>query len=147
MRGKCLALKYNVTKELPKKRKSKRTKKYGNVYWVERKNGCILFHRREERGLLGGMLGLPTSHWECEQAKHPQYIENPVALNAMVEHTFSHFDLKLNLFKAEISEEHVSSDFVWLNIDNTKHKLPSVFQKALQNAMEELKPKVDTQGS
>ena len=44
--------------------KSHGRKRFGHVYFVEDERERVLFHRREEKGLLGGMLGLPTTEWD-----------------------------------------------------------------------------------
>ena len=37
--------------------------RYGNAFLIERSDGAVLLHRRPERGLLGGMMEVPSSDW------------------------------------------------------------------------------------
>lgn len=133
----CKAQKKGVEKQLPVKIKAKkRPSKFGNVYWIENEKGEILFHKRPEKGLLGGMAGLPTSSWELVGA---QGIEIDAFLNASasqdlnleINHVFTHFDLSLKLQKGFMnSDVSIDKGYFWANHNNHKNALPTLFKKA-----------------
>ncbi|MCB1721160.1 MAG: A/G-specific adenine glycosylase [Rhodospirillales bacterium] len=131
----CQARKQGITKQLPRKIKAKtRPQKYGHIYWITNDQEQVLFHQRPEQGLLGGMLGLPTTDWNEDSTSltHPEYINIPTPLHIQVQHTFTHFDLKLDLFEATLKAKLPVKDIklCWLCPMSTGDKLPSVFKKA-----------------
>lgn len=131
----CRGRVQGMAAELPRKTKAKaRPQKYGNIYWITNNQGQALFHQRPAKGLLGGMLGLPTTDWreDKEALDHPEYITNAASLDVRVHHSFTHFELELLLFKAKkidgpTQKEHMLS---WRRPSGAGDKLPSVFKKA-----------------
>jgi A/G-specific adenine glycosylase len=84
----------------------KRGKKlrYGLAYVVIDPTGAILLGTRPPSGLLGGMSEVPNSEWLTEA---PPDFEPPVAadwvkLDAPVVHVFTHFELRLRVFVADV---------------------------------------------
>jgi len=76
-----------------------RPERRGIAWWVER-DGAVWLVRRPERGLLGGMLGVPTGPWgeEAAQAAPPLPGDwTPVA--GRVRHIFTHFALELDVMR------------------------------------------------
>ena len=56
----CITKKKNAVNEIPKKIiKNDKPVREGIVYWIKNKNNQILLKRREENGLLPGMLEFP----------------------------------------------------------------------------------------
>ncbi|MEM7651435.1 MAG: A/G-specific adenine glycosylase, partial [Pseudomonadota bacterium] len=132
----CEGRRLGIAAELPKKAKKKdRPQKYGHLYWVENEDGEVLFQQRPEKGLLGGMLGLPTTGWEKnKKTKHLEYLGEPIECKHKVHHTFTHFDLELRLYKANLTKDTDLSAYglKWLDPDKTGEKLPSVFKKGFK---------------
>lgn len=83
-----------LPKKLPKKVKPTR---YGIAYVVRRIDGAILLETRPDTGLLGGMLGFPTSDWGATPKDTPPIKADWKILNSEVKHTFTHFHLKLTV--------------------------------------------------
>jgi len=89
----CQAKALNIQETLPvKKKKKPKPQKTGEVYWITNKKGEVLFEKREETEMLGGMLGLPTSEWKTGKFKKN-------ASKTSVYHSFTHFDLKLTIIE------------------------------------------------
>ena len=84
--------------------------------------------RRPDRGLLGGMLGLPTSEW----GDAPPNAEFPCQANwqevGEVRHVFTHFVLTLTVWRAQTHQ-------TFSDPQQTADALPSVFAKALKLAL------------
>ena len=60
--------------------------RFGTACWIEH-DGAVLLERRPGSGLLGGMLGLPTSEWTTT---------TPIAATRpTIRHVFTHFELQL----------------------------------------------------
>jgi A/G-specific adenine glycosylase len=86
----------------PKKEKKKPTPiRYGYAY-VLRCGDEVLVEQRPDKGLLGGMLGVPTSSWGEKPSDHSAA---PINRNweraGEIKHVFTHFELRLEVFTAE----------------------------------------------
>ncbi len=124
----CAALTTGAPETYPRKtKKADRPRRYG-VAWLIRRGDEIALVRRPDTGLLGGMLGLPTSDWRPAPWSDAEALRvAPVAgkwrdLGA-VEHVFTHFALTLRVFVAEMD----LAEAVWTEDLSV---LPSVFLKA-----------------
>lgn len=99
--------------------------------------GHVQVERRPETGLLGGMWGLPTSDWA--QATDG-LTKPPVGWSAQaercgeIEHVFTHIRLRLGVYRENCSAEALEGD--WLELDEARRSLPSLFLKALDLATE-----------
>ncbi|MDO1560352.1 A/G-specific adenine glycosylase [Brevundimonas sp. 2R-24] len=106
-------------------RKAARPRRYGTVWVLRDGQGRIGLMRRPPQGLLGGMLGLPTSEW----LDAPVEAEPPIAAAwravGEVEHVFTHFHLTLRVMTAE----GLADSLIW---DEDAAGLPSVFLKAVR---------------
>jgi A/G-specific adenine glycosylase len=94
--------------------------------------------RRPPKGLLGGMLGLPTTDWRTKawpEADALAAAPAPASWRRLgeIEHTFTHFALTLEVYCAEGAAK--DPGLVWLPIDRALAEMPSVFGKALRLAL------------
>jgi A/G-specific adenine glycosylase len=97
----CAARAAGVQAGLPRKSpKAEKPLRRGTV-WLGHRDGAILLERRPERGLLGGMLGLPGDGWDG--AGGPAPAEADWQEVGEVRHTFTHFHLILRVMVAEVS--------------------------------------------
>jgi A/G-specific adenine glycosylase len=98
----CQARIFGVTGELPRrKEKIDLPKREGYIYWITNNKGQVLFEKRPDKGLLGGMTGLPTSDWVAPaKISHISDIKigDTVQMdnNYKIRHTFTHFHLELH---------------------------------------------------
>ena len=76
---------------LPKK-KAARPHRHGIAWWIER-DGQVWLVRRPAKGMLGGMVALPSDNWTDETRPRVNAI-------ATVRHVFTHFSLDLHLVPA-----------------------------------------------
>lgn len=97
------------------------------IAWVLRDaRGRIALVRRPDKGLLGGMVGLPTGDWsEGEPVAAPPVAADWIDAGA-IEHVFTHFSLTLWV---RVAEGH--GDFLWMPEAEALEALPTVFRKAL----------------
>ena len=113
-----------------KTRKAERPRRQGVVWVLLDGQGRVALVRRPDKGLLGGMLGLPTTDWTAP----PGAAEPPVAADwreaGAVEHVFTHFSLTLMV---QVSRG--VGEFEWTPLDKARRALPSVFSKALDRAV------------
>jgi A/G-specific adenine glycosylase len=97
-RGPCKARARGIAEALPAKApKPVRPVRLGTAYFAVDGAGRVLAERRPPRGLLGGMLALPSTGW-TEAAPDPA---PPFAADwrdaGEVRHTFTHFHLRLRV--------------------------------------------------
>ena len=113
---------------------AERPHRQGVAYVLTRGNAVGLV-RRPDKGLLGGMLALPTSDWGPAPAPGsgaPARADWRPA--GEIEHVFTHFALTLKVMRAEGPAE----GLIWTPIDEAARGLPSVFLKALRQGMNSL---------
>jgi A/G-specific adenine glycosylase len=118
-----------------KPEKSDRPARFGSAFIALRGNEVLLV-RRPDAGLLGGMLMPPTGPWS-EAAGDP--LEGQPAKLAWerigeVRHVFTHFSLKLGVFRAEAGPRtKIAGE--WLAHDAALAALPTVGRKAVKLAL------------
>ena len=116
--------------------KAERPSRYGVAYVLTRGRELALV-RRPEKGLLGGMLALPTSEWRDAPLAWDEALAAAPATaewreRATVEHVFTHFALTLTVLSAEAPD---GLDAGW---SGDLQGLPSVFLKAARAALDRL---------
>ena len=114
-----------------KTKKAVRPRRLGIAYVLTRGDEVALV-RRPDKGLLGGMLGLPTSDWAAAPPSAGDGAPADVAWREAgeIEHVFTHFSLTLKVLRAEGDAPGV----VWTPVDGLD-ALPSVFLKAARQAL------------
>jgi A/G-specific adenine glycosylase len=138
----CAARKQDIAAELPRKAAKKATPtRHGIAFWLRDKNGRVLLQRRPPKGLLGGMLGFPGTDWRAKpftaaEAKTSAPAETTwTPLPGVVEHTFTHFHLKLAVWTGRATRT-AKADEIWIAaVDVMDAGLPNVMQKAARHAL------------
>lgn len=100
-RDPCKARAAGTAPELPKKTPKKKTPtRFGIAYVARRIDGAWLLETRPDKGLLGGMLGWPTSDWGDDPKDNPPLDVSWRDCGAEARHTFTHFHLRLKIMTA-----------------------------------------------
>ena len=137
--GHCSARAAGAPETYPRRAaKAERPHRHGVAYVLTRGDQVALV-RRPPKGLLGGMLALPTSEWRAARWSDA---EASAAAPAQadwrgageVEHGFTHFTLTLRLLRAEGT----AGDGVIWNPQSDLDALPSVFLKAARAGLSNL---------
>lgn len=130
----CAAKAQNIQAGLPyKKPKKAKPQKQGIVYWVTNDKEEVMFIRRDEKEMLGGMLGLPTSEWLAD--KQPEVLKGAKNFKQFAAHSFTHFDLKLHIYTAnhDISENLPENNPIWVSpLKLDRLGLPTLFSKVVK---------------
>ena len=113
----------------------------GIAFWLTRADGAVLLRRRQERGLLGGMMEVPSTPWRPEPwplgealALAPVAGVSWQALSGQVRHTFTHFTLELAVIAGRLKEA-ADADGMWVQPHNFgAQALPSVMKKIVRLA-------------
>ncbi|MBA4807727.1 A/G-specific adenine glycosylase [Brevundimonas sp.] len=133
LRRDCLGFASATPERYPvKTKKAERPHRHGFAWVMIDGAARAALERRPDKGLLGGMLGLPTSDWSASPDPTP-----PVAADwreaGAVEHVFTHFSLTLTVRVAHVE---ANGDYQWLSFEAAWAALPTVFAKALDRAGE-----------
>jgi A/G-specific adenine glycosylase len=117
--------------------KAERPHRYGVAYVLTRGEEVALV-RRPPKGLLGGMLALPTSDWRAARWADAEALAQAPAkadwrAAGEVDHGFTHFTLTLQLLRAEGE----ARDVIWSSRRDLA-ALPSVFLKAARAGLNAL---------
>jgi A/G-specific adenine glycosylase len=114
-----------------------RPHRHGAAFVITRA-GEVALRRRPAEGLLGGMLGLPTTAW-CSDPWTDEEMSAaaPMAANwtraGVVDHVFTHFALSLAVWRGEAAARDPA--FYWLPSERALKEIPTVFAKALRAAL------------
>ncbi len=132
--GRATGIAATLPRQQPKKAIPTRR---GYVYWVERSDGAVLLRRRPDKGLLGGMMEVPSSPWEAtlpaDVHTHAPVQAKWTKIRGIVEHTFTHFHLELTVVRALWDG---AVDGAWVaREDLAGEALPTVMRKVVRVAI------------
>jgi A/G-specific adenine glycosylase len=139
----CVARRRGIAAALPRRAvKAERPIRRGVAFWAVRRDGAVLLRRRPERGLLGGMVEVPSTEWRRD-AWEPDELprQAPFAaewhhLPGLVRHTFTHFHLELGVVAARISSPGAPRGAYWCPIAGLADQaLPTVMKKVVRLAL------------
>ena len=137
--GPCLARQEGRQAEFPvKAAKRARPTRYGLAFVARRADGAILLRRRPPRGLLGGMSEVPGGQWSESGAGGAiaPLAADWMRLAVPVEHSFTHFELKLSIKRADVAGDTLAPPECWWAEAETlsEEALPNVMKKAIEAA-------------
>ncbi len=106
LRPGCAAHQGGMEETLPRRApKAERPRREGAAFFIQRADGHVLVRTRPPKGLLGGMTELPGTPWTSDFDTESAPAFAPIAatyrrLPGKVEHVFTHFALRLQVFVA-----------------------------------------------
>jgi A/G-specific adenine glycosylase len=114
--------------------KAPRPRRHGAAFVLVR-GAEVALHERPGRGLLGGMLGLPTTDWRGRPWTDAEILPlAPTGANwrkiGEIEHVFTHFSLSLAIFRGDFAAD--CENWRWTGLAEAVAATPSLFRKALQ---------------
>lgn len=138
----CKARQQGIANQLPcPAPKAEKPRRYGIVFWVENEKKEILLEKRPDKGLLAGLMGLPTTlwrdtPWDWENDSQEALSQGPAGgaawclLPLVVHHTFTHFHLELKVVQGATTTVQKG---VWSPVDQfATHALPTVMKKVIR---------------
>ena len=96
----CVAHAQGSAETLPRRAPKKpKPERQGTIFWLENAQGAVLMMRRPEKGLLGGMMCLPSIGWDPQNDTTLSQLlpDGWTALGGEVVHVFTHFRLTLEV--------------------------------------------------
>ncbi|MBX4937617.1 A/G-specific adenine glycosylase [Rhizobium binae] len=144
-RGSCQALKLSDPELFPvKAAKKEKPVRHGAAFIAVTGDGEILLRRRAESGLLGGMTEVPTTAWTARIDGETSVTAAPfeaawLACGTVI-HVFTHFELRLSIWRAAIAAKPTLNDGVndewWEPVTNLEAQaLPTIMKKAIAAAI------------
>ena len=116
--------------------KAERPRRFGAVFYLRRADGFVLLRTRPPRGLLGGMSEFPGTPWNADFNLSGALQHAPVKAAwkkqlQQVEHVFTHFTLKLDVYVAKVKTTVQAPDGARFVRENSlaDEALPSVMRK------------------
>jgi A/G-specific adenine glycosylase len=129
----CAARAENMQADLPRKAPKLAKPVRTGTIWLGHRDGAVLVERRPDRGLLGGMLGLPGDGWDGAGGDAPAKADWQEV--GEVRHTFTHFHLILRIMVARVDGPALRG--AWAT-DLRPSDLPTVMRKAWDLARDRL---------
>jgi len=130
--------------ELPRRAPRKaRPLRRGTAFWLTRADGAVLLRRRPEKGLLGGMMEIPSTPWREQPAlsQAQARAQAPLAaaawrtLPGVVAHGFTHFQLELRVLAATVQDDGDPARH-WCPLDRLSDQaLPTLMKKIVSHAL------------
>lgn len=109
--------------------KAVKPQRQGLVYLHLNKKGQVWVEKRPDKGLLGGMAAFPTSEWGLAVPVLP--VAKDLRHIGRIRHSFTHFDLELQVIVVDSSNGTASKNGKWVALDEIPVTgLPKVFLKA-----------------
>lgn len=120
--------------------KAERPRRAGAAFVVVRSDGAILLRKREETGLLGGMAEVPGTGWTARRDGGTGASAAPFPADwrfcGRVAHVFTHFELDLAVFRADVVTLAAPPGHWWVAGDDIQGEaLPTVMKKAIEAAI------------
>ncbi len=136
----CKAQSQGIAADLPKRAAKKpRPVRYATMFWLTRVDGKVLLKKRPEKGLLGSMLGLPTTDWTEEEDNAPESCAPAKskwqAVPETVGHTFTHFHLEVSVLTGKTSRKEKAGEIWLLHEDFKNHAVPTLFRKVAKHVV------------
>jgi A/G-specific adenine glycosylase len=127
----CAGFRSGAPERYPlKTKKADRPHRTGTAWVLRDAAGRVALVRRPDKGLLGGMAGLPTSDWSVAPSEAAPPVVADWQEAGAIEHVFTHFSLTLTVRVAT-----GQGDYLWTDPDEARTSLPTVFRKALERAL------------
>jgi len=137
----CIALATRDPEEFPVKApKAEKPIRTGAAFVAMSGDGAIFLRKRKGEGLLAGMTEVPGSPWTAR-------IDGDATVNAApfpaswkpagsITHVFTHFELRLSVYRAENVSERLAANGWWSAPDELAGEaLPTVMKKAIAAAV------------
>jgi len=146
----CAARAAGIAESLPRRTAPRpRPLRRGFVFWLVREGRDVLIRKRPARGLLGGLMELPTTRWESRLPRPRELaLEAPLALRwrrlpGIVRHGFTHFELELTVLAGSVGETvggpggvNEGETLRWCRLDRLSDvALPTVMKKVVAHAL------------
>ena len=138
----CQARSQGTPEQFPfRSAKGKKPVRRGVAFAAVRKDGAILLRQRPPKGLLASMSEIPGSDWvavtsfptKSELMQIAPFSANWKKAGKKVNHTFTHFNLELEIWRTEVPLETSAPPMHWWSLPEEvpDEALPTLMRKAI----------------
>ncbi len=138
----CEGRKQDIAASLPRRQpKAARPTRYGIAFFLFDDRGRLLLRRRPEKGLLGGMMEVPSTPWreeawQAEDVAHPAPVTTDwQTVPGTVVHFFTHFRLELTVHIGAGDRKTKGGEIWQAPEDLGELALPTVMKKVLRHGL------------
>ena len=139
----CTPRARGIAEDLPRRGpRPERPWRHALAFWVSRPDGAVLLRRRPPRGLLGGMVEVPSTPWRARKwglagaPRHAPLAATWRALPGTVEHGFTHLQVAFRILAATTDEARDTAAGLWVApADFGEHALPRLTRKLAEHAL------------
>jgi A/G-specific adenine glycosylase len=145
LNGDCVSRARGDQETFPRKAPRKTGALRRGAAFVVTRGDELLVRTRPERGLLGGMTEVPTSHWLAAQHDKAARTQAPALKGiarwhrkaGVVTHVFTHFPLELVVYTANVAARaRAPAGMRWVPISTlTDEALPNVMRKVIAHGL------------
>jgi A/G-specific adenine glycosylase len=140
----CTAKAAGVAQDLPRRLpKAAKPTRRAVAFWLAGPRGELLLRRRPEKGLLGGMMEVPSTPWrddtwEPREAAPLAPVEGEWReLPGVVRHTFTHFHFEVTVWAARTEDADPAAGR-WVTLDGLADEaLPTVMRKIIDHGLKQ----------
>ncbi len=137
----CQASRLGIAESLPRRAaKADRPIRWGIAFWTRRADGAVLLRRRPDKGLLGGMLEIPSTDWRGMPWRLDEALDSAPAdlswrlLPGSISHVFTHFRLEMSVATGDIAPS-AALGGEWCAPDSLETRgLPTLMKKVARHA-------------
>jgi A/G-specific adenine glycosylase len=145
LNGDCVSRARGDQETFPRKAPKKTGALRRGAAFVVTRGDEVLVRRRPEKGLLGGMTEVPTSHWLAAQDDKAALTQAPALRGiarwhrkaGVVTHVFTHFPLELVVYTASVAARARAPEGMrWVPLSTlTDEALPNVMRKVIAHGL------------
>lgn len=142
----CQARQLGIAEDLPARvEKADKPTRHAVAFIALRPDGAMLLRRREEKGMLGGMMEVPSSDWRAKTWTLDEAMAQAPAkgkwrmLSGLVRHTFTHFHFEIMVAIARVPQSVADKAYgKWVSLDGlSEQALPTVMKKIIGHGMKQ----------
>lgn len=131
----CDAYQRGIAADLPRKTRKPAKPNRTGIAWVAWQNGSLLLEQRPAKGLLGGMMGFPSTGWDGRDLPPPGQADWREI--GEVRHVFTHFNLSMTVMMGELAGAPQRGELVPVK-DLSPSALPGLMRKVWDVAQKEI---------
>ncbi|WEX87826.1 A/G-specific adenine glycosylase [Sinorhizobium garamanticum] len=140
-RASCLALATADPETFPRKaEKKQKPLRLGAAFVAIDRSNAVYLQKRADTGLLGGMTEVPGTGWTARRDGETAVAAQPFAAPwepcGTITHVFTHFELRLSVYRANVQRLETGANGWWEPIASLgAQALPTVMKKAIAQAI------------
>ena len=139
----CAAAARGDAEDLPRRApRAERDLRHAVAFWIARADGAVLLRRRPPRGLLGGMIEVPSTPWRArawgaaQARRHAPLRAVWRTLPGTVDHGFTHLRVAFRVAAATTDSTGGGAEGLWVApADFGDHALPRLTRKLADHAL------------